>query len=336
MCSGVPVSPFGAGDKHLPWVASWFGFLDFALLFHSVSLSLTSSGFFRRPRVKGIYSTKLFIGPWLCDPSAVCDQVEVAANGCPQQWPVPWWLCSVLCAQCSLVFAVAVSPYVPAMVAGMVDLVFSVASCALLGFSAASGFPLEVLAWCDDWVCVASGHRVSSWCFGIWFGVVLLHDTMAWGQWVLTQTLTGCPDRLLVSALAILIQSCLDLVFSRLWLCFSLLVLVLFFTLAVLWCSHPCLHALVHALVPLVCIYFEFICFALPGADAMEDSSFFGSSFGDYAHTQELSKRRLILHHKDVWRHSRTSSTSTSIRSSWSTLFRRHVHSDGCWYFMFF
>ena len=41
------------------------------------------------------------------------------------------------------------------------------------------------------------------------------------------------------------------------------------------------------ALVPLICLYV--VCFALPGADAMEDSSFSGSSSGDYARTWELS-----------------------------------------------
>ena len=104
---------------------------------------------------------------------------------------------------------------------------------------------------------------------------------------MLTQNLTDCPDTLLVLALAISVQSCLDLVFGRVWLCFSLFVLVLIFTLAALWRSCPCLCALVHALVPLGCIYF--VWFALPGADAMEDASFSGFSSGDYACTQELS-----------------------------------------------
>ena len=83
-----------------------------------------------RAHVKGFYGTELLVGPWLCDPSAVHDQVEVATSGRSQQWSAPWWLqlCSVLCAQCSLSFAVAVSPYIPAMVAGVVDLVFTVAS----------------------------------------------------------------------------------------------------------------------------------------------------------------------------------------------------------------
>ena len=96
-----------------------------------------------------------------------------------------------------------------------------------------------------------SQHWVSSWFFGILFGIVLriLRDTVAWGQWVLTQTraLTGCPDNLLVSALAISIQSCLGLVFCGLWLCFSLLDLVLTFTLAAsqLWRSRFRLRALV-------------------------------------------------------------------------------------------
>ena len=179
------------------------------------------------------------------------------------------------------------------MVAGVVDLVFSAASCAFLCFSAASSLSFEVrevLAWCRDWVFVASGHRVSSWCFGIWFAVVLLRDAVAWGQWVLTQTLTGCPELLLISAPAISVQSCLDVIFGGLWLCLFLLALGLGFTLDVLWrfCpSLPSLRALGRALVPLVCLYA--VRFALPGADAMEDSSFSGSSSSDYARTQELS-----------------------------------------------
>ena len=98
-----------------PRVVSWFGFLDVSLLFHSVSLSLTASGFVRRPRVKGFHGTELLAGPWLCDPSAVRDLREVAASGRSQQWSVPQWVLSVLCAQCALVFLVAVSPYAPAM-----------------------------------------------------------------------------------------------------------------------------------------------------------------------------------------------------------------------------
>ena len=50
----------------------------------------------------------------------------------------------------------------------------------------------------------------------------------------------------------------------------------------------PSLRALVRVPVPLICLYI--VCFALPGADTMEDSSFSGtSSGGDYARTRELS-----------------------------------------------
>ena len=79
------------------------------------------------------------------------------------------------------------------------------------------------------------------------------------GQWVLTQNLAGCPERLLVSVLAISVQSCLNVVFGGLQLCLFLLVLVLGFALAVLWSfrpSLPSLRALGRELVPLVCIYF--------------------------------------------------------------------------------
>ena len=49
------------------------------------------------------------------------------------------------------------------------------------------------------------------------------------------------------------------------------------------WCpTTPSLRALGHVLVPLICLYI--VCFALPG-----DSSFSGSSSGDYARTRELS-----------------------------------------------
>ena len=51
-------------------------------------------------------------------------------------------------------------------------------------------------------------------------------------------------------------------------------------------CSSPTLCALCCALVPIVLLYI--ICFALPGADAMEDSSGSGSS-SDYSRTKELS-----------------------------------------------
>ena len=133
VCSGAPASPFGAGGEPLPRVVSWFGFLNFALLFHSVSLSLTSSGFFRRPRVSGFYGSEPLAGPWLCDPSAVRGQVEVAASGRPQQWSVPWWLCSAFGAQCSVVFACVVAPYVPSRVAVvLVDLAASNGSSCLL------------------------------------------------------------------------------------------------------------------------------------------------------------------------------------------------------------
>ena len=125
VCSTAPAGPLGAGDQSPPRVVSWFGFLDVSLLFHSVSLSLTASGFVRRPRVKGFHGTELLAGPWLCDPSAVRDLREVAASGRSQQWSVPQWVLSVLCAQCALVFSVAVSPYAPAMGVVAVDLGFS-------------------------------------------------------------------------------------------------------------------------------------------------------------------------------------------------------------------
>ena len=85
------LAPVAQGISLSLWVVSWFCFLDFALLFHSVSLSLTASGFLRRPHVKGFYSTELLVGPWLCDLSAVHDQREVAnsARGHSQQWSVP-------------------------------------------------------------------------------------------------------------------------------------------------------------------------------------------------------------------------------------------------------
>ena len=49
--------------------------------------------------------------------------------------------------------------------------------------------------------------------------------------------------------------------------------------------SFPTVCALSHVLVPLVLLYI--VCFALPGADAMEDSS--GSGSSDYSRTKELS-----------------------------------------------
>ena len=55
-----------------------------------------------------------------------------------------------------------------------------------------------------------------------------------------------------------------------------------------LWRLCPTPRALSRVLVPMVFLYF--VCYALPGADAMEDSSFSGSSSGgDYARTRELS-----------------------------------------------
>ena len=55
-----------------------------------------------------------------------------------------------------------------------------------------------------------------------------------------------------------------------------------------LWRLHPTPRAFSRVLVPVVFLYF--VCYALPGADAMEDSSFSGSSSGgDYACTRELS-----------------------------------------------
>ena len=71
VCSGAPASPFGVGVKPLPRVVFWFGFLNFSLLLNSVLLSLTSSGFMRRPRVKGFCGTELLVGPWLCPPCAI-------------------------------------------------------------------------------------------------------------------------------------------------------------------------------------------------------------------------------------------------------------------------
>ena len=125
------------------------------------------------PHVKGFHGTKLLAGPWLCDLSIVHDLREVAASGCSQQWSVPQWLLSVLCAQCFLVFSVAVSPYVPAMGAGAMYLVFGavylVFSVAGLVTSTIVSAPL-CYTWCDDWVFVASGYGLSSWCFGVWLG----------------------------------------------------------------------------------------------------------------------------------------------------------------------
>ena len=153
--------------------------------------------------------------------SAVRDQVKVANSGRSQQWSVPLWLCSVLCGQCSLVLAVAVAPCVPTVAAVVVDLVFSVASCVLLWFSAASGFSLEALAWCDDWALVVSRHGVFSWflCFAF------LCEALAWCQWVLTQALPQCPDGLLLSALFFSAQSCLCPVFLGVYLVFGFLLL---------------------------------------------------------------------------------------------------------------
>ena len=163
------------------------------------------------------------------------------------------------------------------LVFSVADLVFSAASCALLCFSAASSLSFEVFAWCDDCVFVASGHGVSSWCFGIWFAIVLLRNAVAYSESVLTQRLTDCPEHLLVSVLEISVQSCLDVVFDGMctWLFLFLLTLGFIFTLDVLWhwCpTPPSLHALGCVLVPLICLYV--VCFALPGVDAMEDSSF--------------------------------------------------------------
>ena len=209
---------------------SWFGFLDVSLLFHSVSLSLSASGFVRRPRVKGVHGTELLAGPWLCDPSAVRDLREVAASGRSQQWSVPQWVLSVLCAQCALVFSVAVSPYAPAMGVGAVDLVFSamglVLSAAGLMVSAIKSVPLGYM-WFDDWVSVASGYGLPSWYFGCWFSVTLLREVVAYWEWRLTQHTTNCPDHLLVLVLAISVQVCLDVVSYRFRL--SILTLVLSF-----------------------------------------------------------------------------------------------------------
>ena len=117
---------------------------------------------------------------------------------------------------------------------------------------------------------------------------------MAHCEWVLTQHITSCPDFLLVSVLAILVQVCLDVVSHSFRLSILTLALSLQFTCVLLWhgtdcCWHwfPTPHTLSHVLVPMV---FLIVCYSLPGADAMEDSLVSGSSFGgDYSCTRELS-----------------------------------------------
>ena len=73
---------------------------------------------------------------------------------------------------CCLSFA-----YAPAMGAGAVDLFFGavdlVFSVAGLVVSTIRSVPL-CYTWFDDWVVVASGYGLPSWCFGIWFSVALL------------------------------------------------------------------------------------------------------------------------------------------------------------------
>ena len=215
VCYTAPAGPLGAGDQSPPRVVSWFGFLDVSLLFHSVSLSLTASGFIRRPCVKGFHGTELLAGPWLCDPSAVRDLREVAASGRSQQWSVPQWVLSVFCAQCTLVFLVAVSPYAPAMGVVAVDLGFSAVSLVLSAaslmagaiasapslmvgvissvFSSVYSVPFGYMCF-DDWVYVASGYGLPSWYFGCWFSVTTLRQVVASCEWELTQRITDCPD----------------------------------------------------------------------------------------------------------------------------------------------
>ena len=123
--------------------------------------------------------------------------------------------------------------------------------------------------------------------------MTLLREVVAYCEWVLTQRTTNCPDRLLVSVLAISVQVCLDVVSYGFRL--SILTLVLSFRFMCVLLrrgttrcvrSFPTLRALSRALVPMVLLYI--VCFALPGADAMEDSSGSGSS-SDYSRTKELS-----------------------------------------------
>ena len=118
---------------------------------------------------------------------------------------------------------------------------------------------------------------------------------MAHCEWVLTQHITSCPDFLLVSVLAILVQVCLDVVSHSFRLSILTLALSFRFMCVLLWRGtgrcwrwFPTPRALSRVLVPMVFLYV--VCYALPGADAMEDSSVSGSSSGgDYSRTRELS-----------------------------------------------
>ena len=118
--------------------------------------------------------------------------------------------------------------------------------------------------------------------------MTLLRQVVASCEWVLTQCLTSCPEFLPVSVLAIAVQACLDVVSHSFRLSLFNLTLGLRFMCVLLWRLRPTPRALRRVLVPMVFLYF--VCYALPGADAMEDSSFSrSSSGGDYARTRELS-----------------------------------------------
>jgi hypothetical protein len=96
-----------------------------------------------------------------------------------------------------------------------VDLSFSAMGLALTAASlmvgAINSVPLGYM-WFDNWVSVASGYGLPSWCFGCLFSVTLLREVVASCEWRLAQHTTNCPDRLLVSVLAISVQVCLDVV----------------------------------------------------------------------------------------------------------------------------
>ena len=111
---------------------------------------------------------------------------------------------------------------------------------------------------------------------------------MAHCEWVLTQRITNCPDLLLVSVLAISVQVCLDVVSHGFRLSILTLVLSLRFMCVLLWRWFPTPRALSRVLVPMVFLYI--VCYSLPGADAMDDSSVSGSSSGgDYSRTRDLN-----------------------------------------------
>ena len=78
-------------------------------------------------------------------------------------------------------------------------------------FSSVYSVPLGYMCF-GHWVYVASGYGLPSWYFGCWFSVTTLRQVVASCEWELTQCITDCPDHLLVSVLAILVQVCLDVV----------------------------------------------------------------------------------------------------------------------------